>query len=73
MPSTVGSASTFPLRISPDLQTLHANSRLYYTSFLPSAIRDWDELPEQTQYSPSLLKHLQKQTEFKLDFTIPIL
>ena len=73
VPATVGSASTFPLHISSDLLTLHTNSRLYNTSFLPSAFRDWNELPEQTRYSPSPLKHLQKQTEFKLDFTTPIL
>ena len=66
VPATVGSASTFPLRISPDLQTLHANSRLCYTSFLPSAVRDWDELPEQTQYPPSLLKHLQNRLNSNL-------
>ena len=54
VPATVGSVSTYPLRNSSDLQTLHTSSRLYYTSFLPSAVRDWNELPEQTRNSPSL-------------------
>ena len=54
VPATVGSASTYLLRNSSDLQTLHTTSRLYYTSFLPSAVRDWNELPEQTRNSPSL-------------------
>ena len=54
VPATVRSASTYPLRNSSDLQTLDTNSRLYYTSFLPSAVRDWNELPEQTQNSPSV-------------------
>ena len=54
MPATVGSASTYPFRNSSDPQTLHTNSSLYYTSFLPSAVRDWKELPEQTRNSPSL-------------------
>ena len=72
VPATVGSASQYPLRNSSDLQTLHTNSRLYYTSFLPSAVRDWSELPEQTRNSPSL-KHLQKQSEIQLDHTTPIL
>ena len=54
VPATVGSASTYPLRNSSDLQTLHTNSRLYYTSLLPSAVRDWNELPEQTRNTPSL-------------------
>ena len=47
VPATVGSASTYPLRNSSDLQTLHS-------SFLPSAVRDWNELPEQTRNCPSL-------------------
>ena len=52
--ATVGSASTYPLRNYSDLQTLHTNSLLYHKSFLPSAVRDWNELPEQTLNSPSL-------------------
>ena len=40
VPVTGGSASTYPLRNSSDLQTLHTSSRLYFTSFLPSAVRD---------------------------------
>ena len=54
VPVTVGSASTYPLRNSSDLQTFHTDFRLYYTSFLPSAVRDWNELPEQTRNPPSL-------------------
>ena len=54
VPATVGSASQYPLRNSTDLQTLNSNSCLYNTSFLPSAVRDWNELPEPTRDSPSL-------------------
>ena len=54
VPATVGSESTYPLRNSSDLQTLHTNSRLYYRSFLPSTVHDWNELPEQTRNCPSL-------------------
>ena len=54
VPAIVGSASKYPLRNSSDLQTLHTNSRLYYTPFLPSAVRNGNELPEQTRNSPSL-------------------
>ena len=46
-------APTYLLRNFSDLQTLHTNYRLYYTSFLPSAVRDWNELPEQTRNAPS--------------------
>ena len=44
---------TYHLRNLSDLQTLHTNSCLYYTSFLPSAVGDWNELPEQTRNSQS--------------------
>ena len=46
VPATIGSASTYHLRDSSDLQTSHTNSRLYYTSFSPSAVRDWNILSE---------------------------
>ena len=52
VPATVGSASTYPLGNSSDLQTLHTNYCLYYTSFLPSVARDWNERSEQTRNSP---------------------
>ena len=53
MSATVGSASIYPLRNSSDIQTLHINSRLYYSSDLPSAVGDWSEVPEKNQNSPS--------------------
>ena len=46
VPPTVGSTSSYPLRNANDLQIIHANSQLYYNSFLPSAVREWNELPE---------------------------
>ena len=37
-----------------NLHTIHTNSQLYSNSFLPSAIRDWNELPEEIRSAPSL-------------------
>ena len=54
VPATVGSASSYPLRNANNLQTVRANSQLYYYSFLPSTVRDWNELPEQTRNSQTL-------------------
>ena len=54
VPPIVGSTSSYPLRNANDLQIIHANSQLYYNSFLPSAVREWNELPEQTRNSSSL-------------------
>ena len=54
VPPTVGSTSSYTLRNANDLQIIHANSQLYYNSFLPSAVREWNELPEQKRNSSSL-------------------
>ena len=54
VPPTVGSTSSYPLRNASNLQTIRTNSEQYYNSFLPSVIRDWNELPQQTRDSPSL-------------------
>ena len=54
VPPTVGSTSTYPLRNSKNLHTIRTNSQLYSNSFLPSAIRDWNELPEEIRSAPSL-------------------
>ena len=72
VPATIDSASQYPLRNSSDLQTLHTNYRLYCTSFLPSAVRDWNELPKQTRNSPSL-NIFKNSLKSQFDHTTPIL
>lgn len=59
VPPTVGNTTTYQLRNSMNLNTIHANSQLYYKSFLPSVLRDWNDLPLETRDSPSIsaLKH----------------
>ena len=42
---TVGSASSYSLRNAANLQTIHSNTKQYFNSFLPSAIREWNDLP----------------------------
>ncbi|MEW8548773.1 MAG: hypothetical protein AB2693_35180, partial [Candidatus Thiodiazotropha sp.] len=54
VPPTVGSTLSYPLRNSTNLQTVRAKSQLYFNSFLPSVIRDWNELPEEIRASTSL-------------------
>ena len=53
-PPTVGSTSAYPLRNSTNLHTVRAKSQLYFNSFLPSVLRDWNELPEVICSSASL-------------------
>ena len=54
VPPTIGNTTNYPLRNSADLLTIHASSQLYYNSFLPSVIREWNELPEDVRNSPSI-------------------
>ena len=44
VPPTIGNTSRYNLRNVNDLQTLHANTQYYFNSFLPSVIREWNEL-----------------------------
>ena len=53
VPSTVGNTTTYQLCNAANLHTIRANSQLYYNSFLPSVIRDWNELPDNVCNSPS--------------------
>ena len=41
IPPIVGNTSTYNLRNANDIGMVHANSQLYYNSFLPSVIRKW--------------------------------
>ena len=54
VPPTIGSTTNYQLRNSSNLLTLQASSQLYFNSFLPSVIREWNELPEVTRDLPSI-------------------
>ena len=54
MPDNVGNNSAYNLRNAQNLNTVHANSQLYYESFLPSVTRDWNELTEEVRNTPTL-------------------
>ena len=38
--------TSYSLRNADNLRQIHASSRSYYDSFLPSTIREWNELPD---------------------------
>ena len=46
VPQTVNSISRYHLRNVNDLRTVNARTALYYQSFLPSVVRDWNPLPD---------------------------
>ena len=41
----VQNVSNYNLRNADDIRTIYATTRLYSNSFLPSTIRDWNNLP----------------------------
>ena len=45
VPQSVDHASSYNLRNSHNLRPIATKTNLYYNSFLPSVIRDWNELP----------------------------
>ena len=54
VPPTVGSLTPYPLRNGTDIQTIASSTQMYYNSFLPSAIRGWNEHSEETRNSTSI-------------------
>ena len=53
-PPTVGNSTAYSLRSASDYKYLRSNTQLYYNSFLPSVVRDWNELPNTTRNAPSI-------------------
>ena len=54
VPGIVGNNSSYNLRNAQNLNTVQANSQLYYKSFLPSATKEWNGLTEEIRNMPSL-------------------
>ena len=49
VPNNIGDVSRYNLRNVQLSQTVHANSQLYFNSFLPPVVREWSALPEPTR------------------------
>lgn len=54
VPQPVNSISRYNLRNADDLQSIASRTNLYYMSFLPSVVRDWNNLPEQAKQLDSV-------------------
>ena len=54
LPPLVGDMSRYPLRDSEQYQTTDAKYQLYYNSFLPSTVREWNTLGNTVQSCPSV-------------------
>lgn len=49
VPQSVNTISRYNLRNADDLHAIASRTNLFYMSFLPSAVRDWNNLPEQAK------------------------
>lgn len=54
VPQTISSISHYNLRNADNLQTINARTAQYANSFLPSTVRDWNNLPAEAAQSDSL-------------------
>lgn len=54
VPTLVGEISRYPLRNSDLYQTIDAKSQLYYNSFLPTVVREWNSLGDTVRSSQSI-------------------
>ena len=70
IPSTVENTSAYNLRDSQNIRPLLTRTQLYYKSFLPSCIREWNEIPLNIPNSTSLLSF--KQQLNKNNIKVPV-
>ena len=54
VPDSVGNSSRYPLRNSQNVQTIQARAGYHFNSFLPSAIREWNNLTDDLRNSVSV-------------------
>ena len=54
VPRTVGNNTAYSLRNASDYKCIRSNTQLCYNSFLPSVVRDWNELPHTTRNATSI-------------------
>ena len=54
VPSSVNEGARYNLRNASDGWTIHARTALYFNSFLPFVIREWNTLPENDKYVDSI-------------------
>ena len=54
LPQLVHETTSYDLRNSNDIRNPRANTNLFFNSFLPSSIRAWNNLPEDTKNSPTV-------------------
>ena len=54
VPPLVGENNPYNVRNAHNFRTIEARTTLFYNSFLPSVVREWNNLPLETRNAPSL-------------------
>ena len=54
VPPLISNFSRYNLRNANDIQTIDSRTTLYFNSFLPSVIKDWNSLPHGNRNADSL-------------------
>ena len=54
VPPSISDISSYNLRNANNLQTVETRTHQYYNSFLPSVIREWNSLSEETRNASSV-------------------
>ena len=68
VPPSVSETSRYALRNADDYTTIQCKTQHYYSSFLPSVIRDWNNLPQQAKQINSLVSFKAYLTRDKIKF-----
>ena len=55
VPTTVNNSSNYNLHNSNNIHLANARTSLYYNSFLPSAVRDWNNIPDEHRNVDSVM------------------
>ena len=55
VPTTVNNSSNYNLRKSNNIHLVNARTSLYYNYFLPSAVRDWNNIPDEHRNVDSVI------------------
>ena len=68
LPPHIGEISSYPLRNADNYTQIHSRTALYGSSFLPSAIREWNKLPTEHRNAESqdMFKELITDTNNKV-------
>ena len=66
VPPLIGEVSSYNLRNRDDISTIKTRTTLYYNSFLPSTISEWNSLPLNLRDAPTLESFKQKLNAGKI-------